>query len=62
MAAEFPHVDFKSVDTVPLVPHIRLPNILGYEVDDLHSGISEADESFDVVHIRHMVSKVCSRA
>jgi hypothetical protein len=59
MAAEFPHVDFTSVDTVPLVPHARHANILGYEVYDLYNGIAEEDETFDVVHLRHAMTKVC---
>ena len=59
MAAEFPHVDFKSVDTVPLVPHVPSSNILGYEVYDLPNGIAEADNSFDLVHMRHVAPKVC---
>ncbi|KAF8603628.1 hypothetical protein BDV93DRAFT_508270 [Ceratobasidium sp. AG-I] len=58
MAAEFPHVDFTSVDTIPLVPHAQSPNILGYEVYDLPNGITEADESFDLVHVRHVSPKI----
>ncbi|KAF8600022.1 hypothetical protein BDV93DRAFT_590082 [Ceratobasidium sp. AG-I] len=58
MAAEFPHVDFTSVDTVPLVPHAQSPNILGYEVYDLPNGIAEADESFDLVHVKHVAPKI----
>ncbi|KAF8609663.1 hypothetical protein BDV93DRAFT_602300 [Ceratobasidium sp. AG-I] len=58
MAAEFPHVDFTSVDTIPLVPHVQSPNILGYEVYDLYNGIAEADESFDLVHVKHVKSKI----
>lgn len=58
MAAEFPHVDFTSVDTIPLVPHVRQANILSYEVYDLYNGIAEADESFDIVHLRHPISRV----
>ncbi|KAF8609757.1 hypothetical protein BDV93DRAFT_551251 [Ceratobasidium sp. AG-I] len=53
MAAEFPHVDFTSVDTVPLVPHSQSRNILGYEVYDLYNGIAEADDTFDLVHVKH---------
>ncbi|CUA76737.1 hypothetical protein RSOLAG22IIIB_02207 [Rhizoctonia solani] len=58
MAAEFPHVDFTSVDTVPLVPHTRVVNILSYEVYDLYNGIAEHDETFDVVHLRHAMSRI----
>ncbi|CAE7225642.1 unnamed protein product [Rhizoctonia solani] len=58
MAAEFPHVDFTSVDIVPLVPHTRVANILSYEVYDLYNGIAEHDETFDVVHLRHAMPKI----
>ncbi|KAG8691870.1 hypothetical protein FRC11_007229 [Ceratobasidium sp. 423] len=58
MAAEFPHVDFTSVDIVPLVPHTRVVNILSYEVYDLYNGIAEHDETFDVVHLRHAISRI----
>ena len=58
MANEFPHADFTSVDIVPHVPHVPRPNILGYEVYDVYNGIAEADESFDLVHMRHVTSKV----
>lgn len=59
MAAEFPHVDFISLDTIPLVPHVQSSNILAYEVYDLHNGITEADESFDLVHVRQAATRVC---
>ncbi|QRV76243.1 methyltransferase domain protein [Ceratobasidium sp. AG-Ba] len=58
MAAEFPHVDFTSVDNTPLVPHSRCTNILGYEVYDLYNGIAEEDNTFDVVHVRHAMTKI----
>ncbi|KAF8594694.1 hypothetical protein BDV93DRAFT_549114 [Ceratobasidium sp. AG-I] len=58
VAAEFPHVDFISVDTIPLVPHVQSPNILGYEVYDLSNGIREADESFDLVHVKDLGPKI----
>ena len=58
MAAEFPHVDFTSVDTIPLVPHVQSPNILAHEVYDLGNGIEEADESFDLVHVKSTMRKV----
>ncbi|KAF8761531.1 S-adenosyl-L-methionine-dependent methyltransferase [Rhizoctonia solani] len=58
MAAEFPHVDFTSVDLVPIVPHTRCANILGYEVYDVYNGVAEADNTFDVIHLRYSMSKV----
>ncbi|CAE6521465.1 unnamed protein product [Rhizoctonia solani] len=58
MAAEFPHVYFTSVDTVPLVRHVRVANILSYEVYDLYNGIAEEDGTFDVVHLRYAMLKV----
>ncbi|KAG8691868.1 hypothetical protein FRC11_007227 [Ceratobasidium sp. 423] len=58
MAAEFPKVDFTSVDIVPVVPHPRCANILGYEVYDVYNGIAEADETFDVIHLRYSMSKI----
>ncbi|KAG9104391.1 hypothetical protein FRC06_002945 [Ceratobasidium sp. 370] len=51
MAQQFPHVDFLSVDNVPLTCHTPKPNIL-FEVYDLYNGIVAPDASFDVVHIR----------
>ncbi|KAF8609758.1 hypothetical protein BDV93DRAFT_518513 [Ceratobasidium sp. AG-I] len=59
MAAEFPHVDFTSVGTVPLVPHAQSRNILGYEVYDFYNGIAEADDSFDLVRARQATPKSC---
>ncbi|KAG9104563.1 hypothetical protein FRC06_001343 [Ceratobasidium sp. 370] len=58
MATEFPHVDFTSVDNTPLVPHARRTNILGYEVYDLYNGIAESDNVFDVVHVRHAMTRI----
>ncbi|KAG8729433.1 hypothetical protein FRC10_003912 [Ceratobasidium sp. 414] len=51
MAEQFPHVDFLSLDNVPLTCHAPRPNIL-FEVYDLYNGIVAPDASFDVVHIR----------
>ncbi|KAF8609760.1 hypothetical protein BDV93DRAFT_540957 [Ceratobasidium sp. AG-I] len=59
MAVEFPHVDFTSVDTVPLVPHAQSRNILGYEVYDFYNGIAEADDSFDLVRAKQPTPKIC---
>ncbi|KAG8738131.1 hypothetical protein FRC10_007253 [Ceratobasidium sp. 414] len=51
MAQQFPHVDFLSVDYVPLTAHIPRPNI-AFEVYDLYNGFAVPDASFDMVHIR----------
>ncbi|CEL57731.1 hypothetical protein RSOLAG1IB_02475 [Rhizoctonia solani AG-1 IB] len=58
MAAEFPHVDFTSVDLVPIVPHTRCANILGYEVYDVYNGVAEVDDTFDVIHLRYSMTKI----
>ncbi|KAF8602545.1 hypothetical protein BDV93DRAFT_523924 [Ceratobasidium sp. AG-I] len=57
MASEFPHVEFVSLDIVPLVPHTPRSNIM-YEVYDLYNGFAEPDLSFDVVHTRRTVSQI----
>ncbi|KAG8777746.1 hypothetical protein FRC12_000227 [Ceratobasidium sp. 428] len=50
MSQEFPHVEFVSVDVAPVVAHTPQENIL-YEVYDVHRGILEHDNSFDLVWI-----------
>ncbi|CAE6436420.1 unnamed protein product [Rhizoctonia solani] len=57
MASEFPHVQFVSLDFSPMAAHIPRENIV-FEVYDLYSGLSEADASFDMVHVRHTANKV----
>ncbi|KAG9078117.1 hypothetical protein FS749_009929 [Ceratobasidium sp. UAMH 11750] len=57
MAQQFPHVDFLSVDNVPLTCHTPRPNLL-FEVYDLYNGIMAPDASFDVVHIRQATTQV----
>lgn len=52
MSHEFPGVDFVSLDLSPLAPHKPCPNV-AFEVYDLYNGFAEADESFDMVHLRH---------
>jgi len=51
MAVEFPHVDFVSIDIVPMVAHTPRANVI-YEVYNFHDGIDEPDASFDFVHAR----------
>ena len=61
MASEFPHVEFVSLDIIPLVPHTPRANIT-YEVYDVYNGFAEPDASFDVVHTRRTVSQVSVQA
>ncbi|CAE6352725.1 unnamed protein product [Rhizoctonia solani] len=56
MATEFPHVDFVSLDMIPLVPHIPRSNI-SFEVYDVYNGFAEPDASFDIVHTRRTVTQ-----
>ncbi|QRV80651.1 methyltransferase domain protein [Ceratobasidium sp. AG-Ba] len=57
MAQQFPHVDFLSVDNVPLTSHMPRPNI-EFEVYDIFNGIAAPDESFDLVHIRQSTAHI----
>ncbi|KAG9118265.1 hypothetical protein FRC07_007305 [Ceratobasidium sp. 392] len=52
MAAEFPHVDFVSLDMIPLVPHTPRANIT-FEVYDVYNGFAELDASFDIIRNYH---------
>ncbi|KAG8695103.1 hypothetical protein FRC08_008036 [Ceratobasidium sp. 394] len=56
-AMRFPQVDVTSVDVVPTISHFPRTN-LHYEVYDVHEGIMEPDETFDVVHARHSIGMV----
>ncbi|QRV98292.1 methyltransferase domain protein [Ceratobasidium sp. AG-Ba] len=53
MAAEFPHVQFRSVDIVPIISHIQRPNIT-FEAYDFTEGLMLEDESQDAVFINHV--------
>ncbi|KAG8719267.1 hypothetical protein FRC09_011393 [Ceratobasidium sp. 395] len=57
MAEQFPHVDFLSVDNVPLTCHKPRANTL-FEVYDLYNGIAAPDSLFDVVHMRQSTAHV----
>ncbi|KAG9127776.1 hypothetical protein FRC07_009364 [Ceratobasidium sp. 392] len=57
MAQQFPHVDFLSVDIIPLTPHMPRSNIV-FEVYDLYNGIAAPDASFDIVHIRQCTAHI----
>ncbi|QRW12848.1 methyltransferase domain protein [Ceratobasidium sp. AG-Ba] len=50
MAIQFPHVQFCSVDVVPIVPHVQRPNIM-FEVYNYTEGLRLRDESQDAVFI-----------
>ncbi|QRV98583.1 methyltransferase domain protein [Ceratobasidium sp. AG-Ba] len=52
LAARFAHVDVKSIDVAPTIPHYRRANLF-HEVYDIHMGIMEPNETFDIVHARH---------
>ncbi|CAE6462562.1 unnamed protein product [Rhizoctonia solani] len=56
MATEFPHVDFVSLDMIPLVPHTPRPNV-SFEVYDVYNGFAEPDATFDIVHARRTVTQ-----
>ncbi|KAG9126110.1 hypothetical protein FRC07_004846 [Ceratobasidium sp. 392] len=51
MSLQFPHVDFLSLDNVPLAPHTPRPNV-EFEVYDFYNGIAAPDATFDMVHLR----------
>ncbi|KAG9095219.1 hypothetical protein FS749_010849 [Ceratobasidium sp. UAMH 11750] len=57
MAQQFPHVDFVSVDNVPLTSHVPRANI-AFEVYDLYNGFVAPDASFDLVHIRQSTAHI----
>ncbi|QRV82171.1 methyltransferase domain protein [Ceratobasidium sp. AG-Ba] len=57
MATQFPHVQFRSVDVVPVVPHVPRRNII-FEVYDFTAGILLEDESQDVVFLNMILEVV----
>ncbi|QRW04415.1 methyltransferase domain protein [Ceratobasidium sp. AG-Ba] len=57
MATEFPHVQFLSLDVVPMVPHIPRSNIT-FEVYDLTEGLMVESGSQDVVFLSRMMEMV----
>lgn len=56
MATEFPHVQFRSVDIAPIVPHEPRPNVV-FEVYDITEGLLLEDNSQDIVFI-NVVSEI----
>ncbi|KAG8681976.1 hypothetical protein FRC08_015271, partial [Ceratobasidium sp. 394] len=57
IAVKFPEVAVKSIDIVPTIAHLPRAN-LQHEVYDLHEGIMEADETFDIVHAGYTIAMV----
>ncbi|KAG8778015.1 hypothetical protein FRC12_025225 [Ceratobasidium sp. 428] len=57
MAEEFPHVQFRSVDIVPIIAHAPRPNII-FEVYDYTEGILLENESQDAVFLNVIMEMV----
>lgn len=55
IAIKFPHVDVKTIDVAPTIPHVPRPN-LHHEVYDIHAGILEPTGTFDIVYAQHTIS------
>ncbi|QRV90570.1 methyltransferase domain protein [Ceratobasidium sp. AG-Ba] len=54
MAAGFPHVQFRTLDIVPMVPHVPRHNVI-FEVHDFTERILLEDESQDVVFLNFVL-------
>ncbi|QRV90569.1 methyltransferase domain protein [Ceratobasidium sp. AG-Ba] len=57
MAAEFPHVQFRTLDLVPMIPHVQRHNV-AFEVYDFTGQILLEDESQDVVFLNFAIEVV----
>ncbi|QRV73649.1 methyltransferase domain protein [Ceratobasidium sp. AG-Ba] len=57
MAIEFPHVHFRSVDVIPMIPHVPISNIT-FEVYDFTKGLLLEDDSQDVVFLNIILEVV----
>jgi hypothetical protein len=57
MAAEFPHVQFRSIDIAPIMAHAPRSNIL-FEVYDIGEGLLLEDGSQDIVFINVAIELV----
>ncbi|QRW13166.1 methyltransferase domain protein [Ceratobasidium sp. AG-Ba] len=57
IAVRFPHVDVKTVDLAPTIPHMPRAN-LHHEVYDIHAGIMEPENTFDIIHARHTINMI----
>jgi hypothetical protein len=50
VAADFPHVQFRSLDVAPITAHMPRPNI-SFEVYDFTKGLLVEDSSQDIVFL-----------
>ncbi|QRV90566.1 methyltransferase domain protein [Ceratobasidium sp. AG-Ba] len=57
MANEFPHVQFRTLDIVPMIAHVPRHNVL-FEVYDFTEGLILDDESQDIVFINFAMELV----
>ncbi|QRV90202.1 methyltransferase domain protein [Ceratobasidium sp. AG-Ba] len=54
MATEFPHIQFRSVDIAPMMPHVPRRNVF-YEAYDFTQGFLLEDESQDAVFLNSVL-------
>ncbi|QRV97632.1 methyltransferase domain protein [Ceratobasidium sp. AG-Ba] len=57
MATQFPHVQFRTVDVVPMMPHVPRHNVV-FEVYDFTEKIEMDDESQDAVFFNNVLEVV----
>ncbi|QRV78108.1 methyltransferase domain protein [Ceratobasidium sp. AG-Ba] len=57
MATEFPHVQFRSLDVIPVIAHTQRPNVV-FEVYDFTEGILLEDGSQDAVFLNFVMERV----
>ncbi|KAG8732705.1 hypothetical protein FRC10_000750 [Ceratobasidium sp. 414] len=57
MATEFPHVQFRTLDLIPMVSHTPRPNV-AFEVYDFTGGLMLADGSQDLVFLNSVLEMV----
>ncbi|QRV89072.1 methyltransferase domain protein [Ceratobasidium sp. AG-Ba] len=57
MATEFPHVRFRTLDVVPIMPHVPRHNVV-FEVYDFTEGLRVPDESQDAVFLNVVMELV----
>ncbi|QRV89071.1 methyltransferase domain protein [Ceratobasidium sp. AG-Ba] len=57
MAAEFPHVWFRTLDVVPIMPHVPRHNVI-FEAYDFTEGLRVPDESQDAVFLNIVMELV----